>query len=140
MTSNNPLKEAEQFMTEAKKALATSVFQLKFSPDHNLAAHNFQAAGQKFQQLSKYSEAIFAYKSAAEQREIEDDNFSAGRCFEDCGKLCCDFMKNYADGMLYYDKAVQQFKLAMKAEIAVRVVLKKQKILVQLKLTSMELL
>jgi len=84
--------QAEKHLKKAKEALTTSVFQLRFSKDHFMAAGEFGNAAQEFFACQQWPQAADAWRKCAEQRELSNDPFGAARACEEVGKVLLLFI------------------------------------------------
>jgi len=119
------LKEAKEHMSRGEKALQTSMLSLKFNPDNLTASMEFSQAASKFRACNQLADAISAWGRAAELKEKLHDLHGAGRAYESAGQIAEGGGSELAaDVPVLWQKAVTCFRLAGKAEIAAKLILK----------------
>lgn len=105
----NKLQEAQEHLKRAEIAMKKNIFAFKFSPDLMTAASEYSEAAQAFFQAGSPEESKAAWLRAGEIRLKQNDQFSAGRCFESAGA---------------FDKASESYGLAGKTDAAARALMK----------------
>uniref|UniRef100_A0A914VZ08 Gamma-soluble NSF attachment protein n=1 Tax=Plectus sambesii TaxID=2011161 RepID=A0A914VZ08_9BILA len=82
--------EAEECMKKAAKALKTSLIGLKFKPDFDSAASEYERAAVCYRNASKLTECRDVYLKAAECHESNGVLFHAAKCKEAAALVCKD--------------------------------------------------
>eukprot|EP00439_Symbiodinium_sp_Y106_P073270 s1796_g13.t1 len=117
-----------------EKALKPSWMSLKFSPDHVTASMEFSQAATQFRAANMLQESADAWAKSGEMKEWEGDFdsqeqlhdlFGAGRAYESAGGICDGSGPDgAAAAMRHWQKAVQCFRVAGKADVAAKLLLK----------------
>lgn len=100
--------EAEECIKKAEKYLKTSLIGLKFKPDHDSAAQEYQRAGVCYRNAKKWKECADAYAKAAECHEAADSAFHAAKCKESAAMACRDG-QDLGRAVKFMEEAGQQY-------------------------------
>eukprot|EP00920_Eleutheroschizon_duboscqi_P037760 GHVT01090419.1.p1 GENE.GHVT01090419.1~~GHVT01090419.1.p1 ORF type:complete len:270 (+),score=27.08 GHVT01090419.1:611-1420(+) len=136
-------KEGQGYTKRAERALSTSFFSLKFSPDWDVAAAEYGRAAQCFQTGAQricpvdpgaLQHAAATHLKVAAIRERQHDSFGAGRAREQAGRLLVDAAKSLEpskDSAALLSAGLEQWRTASlryeeggKAETSVRLLRK----------------
>lgn len=120
-----PADEARQHLQLAEKALKTSAWSLKFSPDHLTASMEYTQAATLFRAANMLRESADCWLKAAEAKEQQRDLFGAGRAYESAGGVCESIGSSAsAEATQHWEKAVDKFRLSGKGDIATKLLQK----------------
>uniref|UniRef100_A0A7S4UFZ8 Gamma-soluble NSF attachment protein n=1 Tax=Alexandrium monilatum TaxID=311494 RepID=A0A7S4UFZ8_9DINO len=118
-------EEARQHLAQAEKALKPSWMSLKFNPDHLTASMEYAQAATKFRAAGLLQESVQAWVMAGDTKAALHDSFGAGRAYESAGAICDGSGPGgLAAAAENWEKAIRCFRLAGKAEIAAKLILK----------------
>ncbi|CAE7775584.1 IDE [Symbiodinium microadriaticum] len=117
--------KAREHLSKAEQALKPSWMSLKFSPDHLSASMEFSQAATQFRAANMLQESADAWAKSGEMKEQLHDLFGAGRAYESAGGICDGSGPDgAAAAMRHWQKAVQCFRIAGKADVAAKLLLK----------------
>jgi len=117
--------KAREHLSKAEQALKPSWMSLKFSPDHVTASMEFSQAATQFRAANMLQESADAWAKSGEMKEQLHDLFGAGRAYESAGGICDGSGPDgAAAAMRHWQKAVQCFRVAGKADVAAKLLLK----------------
>lgn len=117
------LKEGREHEDKALKHLEVSFFALKFSKDALGASMEYSTAAMAYQNGKDADSAIRCYTKAAEFKRETGDIQGVGRSLESAAKLESD-RGNDATALQLWTEAARNFRLADKADLAIKVLLK----------------
>lgn len=118
--------EAKAHEAQAEKSLKPSWMALKFNPDRVVASMEFSQAATKYRGAGMLAEAVRCHVRSAEEKALTHDQFGAGRAYESAGGICesAPAAGGTAAAAEHWMQAKQCFRLAGKAEIAAKLILK----------------
>lgn len=116
---------AKEHLAKAEQALKPSWMSLKFSPDHLMASMEYSQAATQFRAAGMLQECADAWVKSGQMKELLHDPFGAGRAYESAAGICDGSGPGGpAAAMLHWEKAVHCFRLAGKADVAAKLLLK----------------
>ncbi|CBZ50490.1 gi20748, related [Neospora caninum Liverpool] len=119
----------------AEKALKTSVFLLKFSPDYDIAALEYKAAAECFQEdrsEQALAQALHCWQKVVEIRDKQQDAFGTARALEQMAVLLStsqpgQLKVDFSEVIRLQREAAHRYRLGGKGDAAVRVLQKAAK-------------
>jgi len=115
-------ERAKEHMANAEKALKPSWTSFKFSPDHLMASMEYAQAAADFRAASLPAECADAWVKSGQMKELLHDLFGAGRAYESAATISDTIGQESV--IRHLEKAIQCFRLAGKADIAAKLLLK----------------
>lgn len=115
--------EAKEHENQAEKALKPSWMSLKFQPDYMLASMEYGQAATKYRAAGMLKDSVRMHIKSAELKEMQGDQFSAGRAYEQAAAIC-DGKPEIGDAEAYWIPAARAYRLAGKGESASKLLLK----------------
>lgn len=120
-----PAEEAKQHEATAQKALKTSAWTLKFSPDFLTASMEYAQAATKYRAAGLLTESVNAWVRSGELKEQQNDLHGAGRAYESAGQICDgNGPGGPAAAVEHWHKAIRCFRFAGKPDISAKLLLK----------------
>ncbi|PFH36126.1 putative gamma-soluble NSF attachment protein [Besnoitia besnoiti] len=124
--------EGVEHLQQAEKALKTSLRLLKFSPDYDVAALEYRAAAECFQQDGSepaLPEALHCWQKVVEIADKQQDSVGAARALEQMASLRSasrpgQLQVDFAEVIRLQGEAAHRYRLAGKSDAAVRILQK----------------
>ncbi|RQX67512.1 putative gamma-soluble NSF attachment protein [Toxoplasma gondii CAST] len=136
LPGSRKFEDGVEHRQRAEKALKTSVFLFKFSPDYDIAALEYKAAAECFQEDGSeqaFPQALHCWQKVADIRDKQQDAFGAARALEQMACLHSSSQPGHpkADFSEFFrlqSEAAHRYRLAGKSDAAVRVLRKAAKV------------
>uniref|UniRef100_A0A0N4Z176 Gamma-soluble NSF attachment protein n=1 Tax=Parastrongyloides trichosuri TaxID=131310 RepID=A0A0N4Z176_PARTI len=93
-TIESKIKEARSCIAKAEDHLKTSVFKMKFKPDYDMAAMEYERAAVCFRNCDDLRNARECYLNAAKNHNLNRNFFHEAKAKESAAALCKDLKEN----------------------------------------------
>ena len=114
------VKEYDSLFQKGVKALKTSFFSLKFSPNYVEAESKFTAAAKGYLKICEYPKSIDAFKRAVDCQNHLDDPLSAANSYVEIAKIYFFNLKVFDLGVQNLKSATQLFLMSNKFSCAIK--------------------
>ncbi|KEP61372.1 UNVERIFIED_CONTAM: gamma-soluble NSF attachment protein, putative [Hammondia hammondi] len=135
LPGSRKFEDGVEHRQRAEKALKTSVFLLKLSPDYDIAALEYKAAAECFQEdrnEQAFRQALHCWQKVVDIRDKQQDAFGAARALEQMASLHSSSKSghlkvDFSEFLRLQSEAAHRYRLAGKSDAAVRVLQKAAK-------------
>jgi len=117
------IQDCDKAFKNGEKALKTSFFTFKFSPDYLSASINFVEAGKGFYELKQFDSSLNAYIRAIECHKKTNDSWEEANCCEQIARIFLFEKDDFANGSKYLKQASYLYQVAGKGIVAPRLYL-----------------
>ena len=115
-------KDCNDHFNKAKKALKTSFFSLKFSPDYTQAIDEFTIAAKGYKHLNKFQNSIESFEQASKCNKKITDYFSAGQNLLEISDIYFFNLSNIEQGISYLKQAVKNYQMSGKFSNSIKII------------------
>jgi len=115
-------KDCLDHYNKAKKALKTSFFSLKFSPDYTEAIEQFNIAAKGYKHINKFQNSIESFEQASKCNKKITDYFSAGQNLLEICDIYFFNLSMFEKGIPYLKQAVVNYQMSGKFSNSIKII------------------
>ena len=115
-------KDCLDHYNKAKKALKTSFFSLKFSPDYTEAIEQFTIAAKGYKHINKFQNSIESFEQASKCNKKITDYFSAGQNLLEICDIYFFNLSMFEKGIPYLKQAVVNYQMSGKFSNSIKII------------------
>ena len=115
-------KDCLDHYNKAKKALKTSFFSLKFSPDYTEAIEQFTIAAKGYKHINKFQNSIESFEQASKCNKKITDYFSAGQNLLEICDIYFFNLSMFEKGISYLKQAVVNYQMSGKFSNSIKII------------------
>jgi len=116
-------KDCLTHFQKGKKALKTSFFSFKFSPDYTLAIEEFLQSAKGYLHLNKFQNSIESFLECSKCNKKITDYFSAGQNLLEISQIYFFNLSDIENGILYLKQAVKNFQMSGKFANSIKIII-----------------
>ena len=115
-------KDCLDHFNKGKKALKTSFFSLKFSPDYPEAIDQFTIAAKGYKHLNKFQNSIESFQEASKCNKKIPDYFAAGQNLLEISDIYFFNLSNIEQGISFLKQAVTNYQMSGKFSNSIKII------------------
>ena len=115
-------KDCLDHYNKAKKALKTSFFSLKFSPDYTEAIEQFTIAAKGYKHINKFQNSIESFEQASKCNKKITDYFLAGQNLLEICDIYFFNLSMFEKGISYLKQAVVNYQMSGKFSNSIKII------------------